>query len=82
MSKCSEFSDYRKCDLVIDLINASFGSFADRVAKQAPQLHHRIEIGARCIACDKTYWFTKDDLKIEDFGQIWRTAVFSKPYKP
>jgi hypothetical protein len=82
MNKCSEQLDSRKCDLVIDGLTANFGGFMPKVAKQVPMLHHNVEIKARCIACERNYWFTVSDLKIEDFGQIWRTAVFSKQFKP
>jgi len=82
MSKCSETLDASKCDLVIDNIVAKFGSFMPQVPKQPPMLHHNVEITARCIECDRNYFFTRSDLKVEDFGQLWRTAVFSKQFKP
>lgn len=82
MSKCSESLDATKCDLVIDNIVARFGDFMPKVAKQPPTLHHNIEITARCIECDRHYYFTRTDLRVEDFGQLWRIAVFSKQFKP
>jgi hypothetical protein len=74
--------DSTKCDLVIDAISAKFGDFVPKVAKQVPMLHQNIEVTARCIDCDRNYYFTITDPKVEDFGQLWRTAVFSKQYKP
>ena len=82
MAKCTGLLDSSKCDLVIDVVNAKFGTFMPKVAKQAPMLHHNVEITARCIDCDQHYYFSLADLKVEEFGQIWRTAVFSKQYKP
>ena len=79
---CKDLLNSSKCDLVIDSIHVKFGDFMPKVPKQVPMLHQNIEITARCIECDRKYYFTLNDLKIEDFGQIWRTAVFSKQYKP
>lgn len=78
MNKCSEQPDASKCDLVIDSLSANFGGFMQK----STMVHHNIEIKTRCIACERNFWFTKSDLKVEDFGQIWRTAVVSKQYKP
>lgn len=79
---CVGSLDSTKCDLVIDSMNATFKNFMAPIPKQPPMLHHNVEIAARCIDCDRIYWFTKSDLKVEEFGQLWRTAVFSKQYKP
>jgi hypothetical protein len=82
MSKCAELLDPTKCDLVVDAITARFGDFVPKVAKQPPMLHHNVEVTVRCIDCDQHYYYYLSDPKIEDFGQLWRTAVFSKQYKP
>ena len=82
MAKCTGLLDSGKCDLVVDAITAKFGDFMPKIAKQLPTLHHSVEITARCIECDQHYYFTKSDLKVEEFGQIWKTAVFSKQFKP
>ena len=77
-NKCSDIPDSSKCDLVIDSIHANFGNLIPK----STMVHQNIEVKARCIACNQSYYFTLTDLKVEDFGQIWRTAVFSKQYKP
>lgn len=82
MVTCRDFNDSQKCDLVIVRIEANFGGLAKPEPKTPQMVHHSVEIKTRCIDCGKPYWFTIQDLKIEDFGQIWRTAVFSKQYKP
>jgi hypothetical protein len=78
MAKCLNNLDSSQCDLVVDEIHATFGSFIQGQAI----LHHSIEIKVRCIECDRYYYFTKSDLKVEEFGQLWRTAVFAKEFKP
>jgi hypothetical protein len=78
MAKCLGLMDATKCDLVIDTIHSEFSDFMSN----SDMVHHNIEITTRCIDCDQKYYFTKSDLKVEDFGKVWRTAVFSKQYKP
>lgn len=79
---CRELNDFAKCDLVIGAIQAKFGDFIlDSKGKRTNLVHHSVEVETHCINCGKKYWFTLQDLPVEKFGQIWRTAVFSKEYK-